>query len=113
MSKDKRPEAPLEALSEGLSEEADIAIIGGGLTGLCTALFLAWQQPLWSILLLESADTANRSAAGGAEPGFQHRQIALAESSRRLFQNIGLWPDIEGQCAAITEIQVSDRGHPG
>ncbi|MBV1930415.1 MAG: FAD-dependent oxidoreductase [Porticoccaceae bacterium] len=113
MTRDTTPEAPLEALSEELPEEADIAIIGGGLTGLCTALFLARQQALWTILLLESADASNHSVTGGTESGFHHRQIALAESSRQLFQQVGLWADIEGHCAAITEIQVSDRGHPG
>lgn len=113
MSRDTRSEAPLEARPEALPEEGDIAIVGGGLTALCTALFLARQQPIWTVLLLESPDNSKPLVTGGMEPGFHHRQIALAESSRRLFQNIGLWSDIEGQCAAITEIQVSDRGHPG
>lgn len=113
MTKDAAPEAPLNVLSEALPEQSDIAIVGAGLTGLCAALFLARQQTSWTILLLESADTRNYSVTNGTQPGFHHRQIALAESSRRLFRNMGLWPDIEAQCAAITEIQVSDRGHPG
>lgn len=107
-----------EALPDTLPERSDIAIVGAGLTGLCAALFLARQQSSWRILLLQSPGTPasevhNGAMANGAEPGFHHRQIALAESSRRLFRNMGLWPDIEAQCAAITEIQVSDRGHPG
>ena len=102
-----------------LPAQVDIAIIGSGLTGLCLALFLARQQTPWSILLLEpSAGRSGHERETALEPSFaqtnfHHRQIALAESSRRLFVELGLWSEIEAHTAAITDIHVSDRGHLG
>ncbi len=103
------PKAPPKTLPENV----DIAIIGTGLTGLCLALFLAQKQPSWQILIIESDDSGSTSKADRLETGFSQRQIALAESSRRLFLDAGMWPAVEAQAAAITAIHVSDRGHPG
>lgn len=102
----------LPALPEG----ADIVIVGAGLTGLCAALFIAQPAPAWNILLLDtqaSGDGAEVSGVDGTRISAGQRQIALSESSRRLFDRIGLWPAIAGRSAAITEIRVSDRGHGG
>ena len=121
-----------EAQTQILPEEVDVAIIGTGLTGLCMALFLAQQQSSWNILLLPrggpdpkpisttSPKTIPKpipnsipNSMVGSDFGLDHRQIALAESSRRLFRDIGLWSDIEKHAAAITQIHISDRGQPG
>ena len=113
-----------KAQTQILPEEVDIAIIGGGLTGLCLALFLAQQQSSWNILLLprgvsepkpisKAGPKAIPNSTVGSDFGLGHRQIALAESSRRLFRDIGLWSDIEKHAAAISEIHISDRGQPG
>ena len=101
-----------KAQSQAPPEEVDIAIIGAGLTGLCLALLLAQKQSSWNILLLPrgGSDTEPRV---GIERSLDHRQIALAESSHRLFRDTGLWSDIEKHTAAITEIHISDRGQPG
>ena len=99
-----------------LPERADIVIVGAGLTGLCTALFLAHQPPTWKILLLDtgtSTDGAGEPGPDAAEESFGPRHIALSESSRRLFDRVGLWPPIADGAAAITEIRISDRGHAG
>jgi 2-octaprenyl-6-methoxyphenol hydroxylase len=100
------------AQTEILPEEVDIAIVGTGLTGLCLALFLAQKQSSWNILLLPRGRSDTESRVDG-EQSLDHRQIALAESSRRLFHAIGLWSEIEKHAAAIAEIHVSDRGQPG
>jgi 2-polyprenyl-6-methoxyphenol 4-hydroxylase len=87
----------------------DIAIIGGGMVGLSLALLLA-QQKRWRIIVLES-----RPLETGAEysPSFDARSTALSWSSRKIFQAIDIWPEIERHAAAIGQIHVSDRGHIG
>lgn len=94
-------------MSDSVPSKIDIAIIGNGLTGLCLGLILARQQASWKVLLL------NSTAVVSDQTAVDHRYIALAESSRRLFEKIGLWPAIAAQAAAITGIDVSDRGHIG
>lgn len=88
------------------ADACTVAIIGGGLTGLCAAFFLARQQPGWHVSLI-------RPAGGARRPVLEQRYIALSESSRRIFLQVGLWPDIEASSAAIYDIYVSDRGHGG
>lgn len=95
-----------------LPAETDIVISGAGLTGLCLASLLARQQPSWNILLLQAAPPDDDSVTS-RDAGFDHRQIVLAESSRRILSHMGLWSDIEQHTAAIAEIRVSDRGHIG
>lgn len=99
-----------------LPERADIVVVGAGLTGLCTALFLAHLPPAWKILLLDtqsSTDDTGAAEMDAVEGSFGPSHIALSESSRRLFDRVGLWPSIADRAAAITQIRVSDRGHVG
>ncbi|MDH3538308.1 MAG: FAD-dependent oxidoreductase [Gammaproteobacteria bacterium] len=85
---------------------SDIAIIGGGLVGLCAALIL--QHPGRRVAVIEAADL-------GRQPprGLNARSIALAASSVQIFRALGLWQQIEAQAAPIRRIHVSARGRWG
>lgn len=84
------------------SADVDIAIAGGGLTALTAAVVLARAGPEWRITLL--ADDPPGDAISDA------RTMALSASSREVFAALGLWPGIAACSAAITDIQVSERG---
>lgn len=96
-----------------LPKSADIAIVGGGMVGLSLALLLAKQAPQAKILLIEALSLDGFAADDVLPPSFDARSTALAESSRRLFDDLGLWPLLATGVCAIKTIHVSDRGHPG
>ena len=84
----------------------DIAIIGGGLVGLCAALVL--QHPGRRVSVIE-AGNLEQSRAGGLNA----RSIALAASSVQIFKALGIWSQMEAQAAPIRHIHVSSRGRWG
>ncbi|MGB5098328.1 MAG: hypothetical protein WBN82_10505, partial [Porticoccaceae bacterium] len=91
------------------SADVDIAIAGGGLTALTAAVVLARAGPEWRIALL--ADALRVGAARAHVDSFADvRTTALSVSSREVFAALGLWPGIAARSAAITDIQVSERG---
>ncbi len=96
----------------------DIVIVGGGMVGISLALLLnSWaqkpkgQKP-WKILLVE-AQPINSAQGAGYSPSFDARSTALSWSSRKIYQSIGVWPELEAQLSAIAQIHVSDRSHMG
>ena len=84
----------------------DIAIIGGGLVGLCAALVL--QHPKRSVTIVEAGNLEQVQAEG-----LNARSIALSASSVQIFRALGIWPQIEAQAAPIRHIHVSSRGRWG
>jgi len=53
-------------------------------------------------------------ARGAAEqPSFDERSTALSRSSQRMFEAMGLWPDIVAASTPIKHIHVSDKGRFG
>lgn len=84
----------------------DIAIVGGGLVGLCAALAL--QHPARRVSIIEAAP------AGRPQPGgLNARSIALSISSVQIFRALGIWPRLSAEATPIRQIQVSSRGHWG
>ena len=84
----------------------DIAIIGGGLVGLCAALVL--QHAKRSVTIIEAANLEQVKAEG-----LNARSIALSASSVQIFRALGIWQQIEAQAAPIRQIHVSSRGRWG
>jgi 2-octaprenyl-6-methoxyphenol hydroxylase len=84
----------------------DIAIIGGGLVGLCAALAL--QHSKRSITIIEAGNLEQVPAGG-----LNARSIALSASSVQIFRALGIWPQIEARAAPIRHIHISSRGRWG
>lgn len=84
----------------------DIVIAGGGMIGTSLALALA---PLG----LHVAVVEAVAREGTAQPSFDDRSTALSRSTQRMFEAIGLWPEIAAAATPIRGIHVSDRGRFG
>jgi 2-octaprenyl-6-methoxyphenol hydroxylase len=81
----------------------DIVIAGGGMVGASLALALAG-LPLRT-LVVEATPPAD-----AAQPSYDDRATAIAESSRRILAGIGCWPELATTAAPIREVHVSERG---
>ncbi len=84
----------------------DIAIIGGGLVGMCAALVL--RHPRRRIAVLEASNPQQAQASG-----LNARSIALSISSVQIFKALNIWSSIEAFAAPIRHIHISSRGHWG
>ncbi len=84
----------------------DIVIAGGGMIGTSLALALA---PLG--LRVAVVEAVERQAA--AQPSFDDRTTALSRSTQRMFEAMGLWPEIVAASTPISSIHVSDQGRFG
>ena len=91
----------------------DLAIVGGGLMGAALALLFAQTLPQRRILLLEQKPFTSTSALSLAQPNFDARSTALAPTSVRFLQRLGVWSALTNHATAIRTVQVSDRGHIG
>lgn len=84
----------------------DIVIAGGGMIGSSLAAALA-PLPL-RLAVVEAV------ATGAADqPSFDDRSTALSRSSQRMFEAMGLWPDIVAASTPVRRIHVSDKGRFG
>lgn len=92
--------------SSGQQNQYDIVIAGGGMIGTSLALALA---PLG--LRVAVVEAVARKAPG--QPSFDDRSTALSRSTQRMFEAMGLWPDIVAASTKITSIHVSDQGRFG
>ena len=84
----------------------DIAIIGGGLVGLCAALVL--QHPGRRVSIIEAGNLEQARS-----DGLNARSIALATSSVQVLRALGIWSQVKAQAAPIRHIHVSSRGRWG
>ena len=88
------------------SKHYDIVIAGGGMIGTSLALALA---PLG--LRVAVVEAVARKAPG--QPSFDDRSTALSRSTQRMFEAMGLWPDVVAASTPIRGIHVSDQGRFG
>ncbi|MBB3994343.1 2-octaprenyl-6-methoxyphenol hydroxylase [Sulfitobacter undariae] len=84
-----------------MSFDTDIAIIGGGLSG--PALALALSVSGLNVTVIDALPEAPR-----AQDGFDGRSYALALTSVRLLQGIGLWDAVAEHAQPMLEIKVTD-----
>jgi 2-octaprenyl-6-methoxyphenol hydroxylase len=82
----------------------DIAVVGAGLNG--------------SLLALAAGEAGLRTALIDRVPlrsmtdaGFDGRTTAIAYTSKRLFEALGVWGDVAHEAEPILDIRISDAGH--
>ncbi|MGA9854986.1 MAG: 2-octaprenyl-6-methoxyphenyl hydroxylase [Gammaproteobacteria bacterium] len=100
---------PSQAMAQGNdhpSVDFDILIAGGGMVGASLAAALA------PLALKIAVVEAVRFGSHG-QPSYDDRITAVSWGSRRIFEGIGVWPQIAPQATAIEHIHISDRGHMG
>ncbi len=84
-----------------MQKQSDIIIVGGGLNG--PALALALAQTGFSVTVIDAlSEKIRRNAA------FDGRSYALALTSQRLLDGIGIWQDIAEHAEPMLEIKVTD-----
>lgn len=84
---------------------ADVLIVGAGFVG--AAMAIAFDRAGISSIVVDAQDPART-----LDDRFDGRAFAIARSSRRLLEGIGVWPDLEGVAAPILDIRVSDAASP-
>ena len=84
-----------------MKKNADIAIVGGSLTGAATALAAA--QAGFRVVVVDQL-----AAQKQVEQGFDGRSYAMALTSVRLLKALGLWADLAEKAQPILKIKVAD-----
>ena len=85
----------------------DLIIVGGGLVG--ASLAVALKNSGLQIAVVEAVPF---DSAG--QPSFDSRTVALAYTSKEIFNAMGVWAGLEqAGVAAIKDIHISDKGHIG
>lgn len=86
-------------------ESFDLAIIGGGMTGLTLACAVAGAGV--RVLLVE-----REPLSAALAPGFDGRVTAIAPGSRRLLDALGVWAELAPDAEPIRDIRVGERHSP-
>ncbi|MFT6077219.1 MAG: 2-octaprenyl-6-methoxyphenol hydroxylase [Myxococcota bacterium] len=89
-----------------MNNKFDITIIGGGFSGLTSALYLAKSNPNIRIALLERSDILNQ------ERKRDGRAFAISKSSLEAFDKIGITKDIVPYAGTIKKIKIVDGNSP-
>ena len=84
-----------------MTEQVDVAIVGGGMVGGTLAAALA--QAGLSVALIDRADPASL-----VEESYDGRTVAIAHATHRLLQATGLWTRLVPHAEPILDIRVSD-----
>lgn len=86
--------------------DCDVLIVGGGLVG--SALANALRELELRTVLVEAKDPSLLE-----QPGFDARATALANGSRKILDQLGLWSSLRAEVAPITRIHVGEQGQFG
>jgi 2-octaprenyl-6-methoxyphenol hydroxylase len=93
-------------MSTAETADYDIVIAGGGMIG--TSLAIALGPLGLKVAVVEPIVRAARQ-----QPSFDERSTALSRSSQRMYEAMGLWPEIAAASTPIRSIHVSDKGRFG
>lgn len=93
-----------------MSEQTDIAIVGGGMAGAGLALLLTHHLPSLSVTLIEQHPLQPASDEQLAVPSFDARSTALSGSTQQILALLGLWDRLVAHTAPILQVHVSERG---
>lgn len=99
-----------------INDKRDIVIAGGGMVGVSLALQLGQALPEEiSILLVEGFAFPEPVQSGLPDyhPAFDARSTALGYGSRLIYEQMGVWDDLQRWLCPIESIHVSSRGHFG
>ncbi len=83
----------------------DVVIVGGGFAGMLLATILG--ETGVSVAVVEP-----RAEDNLASRNFDGRTTAIAPSSQRMFEVLGIWDKINPNAQAIRDIRVADQGSP-
>lgn len=99
---------------QNTSQQFDVIISGGGLSGSLMALSLSQLTKvdgnLLSIAIVETLPFKETSPADDTAL-FDARVLALSHGSAKYLHKLGVWQYLKGDACAITDIDISDRGH--
>jgi len=109
---------------ENNKTDFDIVISGGGLSGSLLALSLSKltkaNGDLLSIAIIEkvvsqqaTANDNKQQNQESAQTFFDDRVLALSHGSAAYLQKLGVWQTLQADACAISDIDISDRGHFG
>jgi len=90
-------------VTAALPAHVDVAIVGGGMVG--ASLALALGELSCRVALIEAVEP---DSAG--QPSFDARTTALANGTRRIYETLGVWQELEALATPIRRIHVSERG---
>ena len=83
----------------------DLVIVGGGLAGASLALALAASD--LKVAMIEAV-----APQASEQPSYDDRTLALALTSCRIMQGLGIWDQLQTSTTAIKEIYVSELDRP-
>ena len=99
---------------ENSNQHFDVIISGGGLSGSLMALSLSQLSKadgsLLSIAIIE-AQAFNQTSSAAETSLFDERVLALSHGSAKYLAKLGAWQYLKDDASAITDIDISDRGH--
>lgn len=90
-----------------------VIIVGGGMVGLSLALMLAKSNI--SVKLLEAIQYPNYDDANVApyHSSFDARNTALSRRSVQIYQQLGLWSELQQYATPILEVHITEQGSFG
>jgi len=94
-------------MKQNKTTQYDVIIIGGGMVGASLACALSNQNNK-RIAVVEAHEFNSN-----VQPSFDDRSIALNYGSRRIWEAMNLWHELEPLIEPIKTIHISDKGHLG
>lgn len=96
-----------EQLKENLdAKKYDFVIVGGGMVGASLCLALVRQGFYCALIESKALDSEEQAS-------FDERTVALTYSSKLIFEQLGLWSQIEQALGVIEDIDVTNANHFG